>query len=534
MKKYLFIIGLLFHVSILAIFLVGLNSIVSTDLPLPIFAEKTKHNIDKNYPYIAKVVSPILATISTWQSEIQYGFVVDPLTWQGVGANVNRSGSSTKDLEGDGAGKFEDDARYSSSNLGWNLEEDPRSVTSRMTSGDLIKVSSSFDLITALKTVKAGETIALLPGIYEISKSRINITNSGSKLAPIRLVSAKLGNVILKLKGEGFVVNKPYWQFENLHLVGHCTNHSHCEHAFHVVGKGSNVLFKNNIFQDFNAAIKVNGFEGYYPDNGKVIGNTFYNTTTRKTSNPVTPIDLMHANNWLVSKNFIFDFIKDQGNKVSYGAFFKGGSANGEFSNNLIMCNANLQSNSIAIGLSLGGGGSPSKWHRNGNAYEHSNGIIRNNIIMNCANDVGIYLNKASESIIANNILYNTMGVDIRFKESTATIRNNVLSGRIKERSKGSIIRSVDNIVLSRSWLTAAEPLNDLFYAPTNGDFTWIKSHYKNEGGEFYNSSVDFCGDKVNPMYIGVYARDNFCKNKMNLGNLKRKFKFVFEKKDEK
>lgn len=335
--------------------------------------------------------------------------IIDPYQWNGVGANVGRNIINTP----------------------------PHNI---------IVVNSSAALLRALKMAERGVSIELIPGIYDINVSRINISFNGELDNPIRVFSRRLGGALIMLKGEGIVIDKPYWQFENLHFMGKCNQHKDCEHAFHVVGKGQNAKFINNIFQDFNAAIKVNGFKGDYPDQGKVIGNTFYNKSVRKTSNPVTPIDIMHANNWLISENFIFDFIKSEGNKISYGAFVKGGSSYSVFSRNLIMCNANLRSTNVAIGLSLGGGGSSILHHRNSVKYEHSGGIIRNNIIMNCAEDVGIYLNKAHNSFIHHNILHNTQGIDVRFKESTADLHHNILSGGIYTRD-GAHVEKYQNII---------------------------------------------------------------------------------------
>jgi len=485
---YLFISGVLLHLAIVVVSTFSIKTIVSTGLPLPVLAKKAYTNVNKNHPNIAPFLNPVLVGISSWKKDIEYGYVVDPFRWQGVGATVEESSLD-----------------FSST----------------------IQVFSTETLLEALVKAKAGDVIELLPGEYSVPQSRIKLQGSGLANAPIRIVAQKLGEVTLYLRGEGFLLSSPYWHFQNLHLVGSCKNHSNCEHAFHVVGNGHHATFENNIFQDFNAAIKVNGLKGNYPDYGKVIGNTFYNTSPRQTANPVTPFDLMHANDWQVNDNFIFDFIKAKGNKVSYGAFFKGGSQNGVFSRNLIMCNANLQAKTIAIGLSLGGGGSPNKRHRDGNDYEHTNGVIRNNIIMNCANDVGIYLNKATNSTITNNILYNTLGIDVRFKESLATISNNVLSGRIKARSNGRITQNSNNLVLSRSWLTAAEPLDDLFYAPVNGDFTWQTNAFEPMKAVNTEMYKDFCGKKVSFPYVGAYAGTDFCRNSMNLTNAKRQFKFT-------
>ena len=153
--------------------------------------------------------------------------------------------------------------------------------------------------------------------------------------------------------------------------------------------------------------------------------------------------------------------------------------------------------------------------HRDNNAFEHAYGVINNNIIMNCANDVGVYLNKAAKSSIVNNTLYNSVGIDVRFKESSAIINRNVISGRIAKRNDGEIIESQNNIVLPLKWLTADDGLNDYFYAPANGDFTWINSATSSNKTELEKQSVglpekDFCL-KVNiEPYIGAFAERAF------------------------
>ena len=65
---------------------------------------------------------------------------------------------------------------------------------------------------------------------------------------------------------------------------------------------------------------------------------------------------------------------------------------------------------------------------------EHSNGIMRNNIIMNCPRADGIYINNARDIRIYQNTMYRAYGVMLRFPNSTADIRNNIISGAISLR----------------------------------------------------------------------------------------------------
>ena len=117
---------------------------------------------------------------------------------------------------------------------------------------------------------------------------------------------------------------------------------------------------------------------------------------------------------------------------------FNGISRNGRFENNLVECEVN-HSGFTRVGLSLGGGGSyPDSICEDQNCQaEHTNGQIVNNIIVNCPSDVGIYLNKAPDTQVLHNLLYQTTGIDVRFPNTTAFVDGNVLDGKLRERDDG-------------------------------------------------------------------------------------------------
>ena len=459
--------------------------IYSSGLSLPSFSEKVKERLIVQQPNLYKLVYPFLETLSFYKRESSYFREVNVQEWSGVGADWSFIRSS--------------DASYS-------IDKNK------------IQVTTTSELIQAIQKAQAGDVIVISPGEYHINSNKLTVGQRGAADHPIHLTAKQLGTVKIYLKGEGIVVNKPFWQFSNLYFIGDCQIHSKCEHALHIVGKGSNTLITNNILQNFNAMIKVNGVGDDYPDFGQISHNTFFNSDARSTNNPVTPIDIMHANHWKVIDNFIFDIQKSEGNKVSYAAFFKGGSGSGLFERNLVICAANLPSTYTALGLSLGGGGSLKKHRRAGREYEHIGGVIRNNIIMHCGKDVGIYLNRAKNSIIEHNILYNTLGIDIRFSESNAIIRNNIISGRIKERDKAKIMQE-NNFVRKRNFLTNKDDLTDFFVAPDIGNFSLRKKLPISLSESKLLSTVDsdFCGIKVNRVYIGASSESIFCTDKVNI-----------------
>lgn len=317
-------------------------------------------------------------------------------------------------------------------------------------------VASEDELLKTLRIAKAGSLITIDPGEYHIIEKYIKLGNAGEVYKPIILRAAKYGTVTLTLgTQQGFYVDKPFWVFENLIIKGECSFDGWCDHAFHLAGDADYTIIRNNYVMNFNAHIKGNGLavkgnntKRVYPDHVKIINNSFVNDWKRNTINSVTPIDVVGGDYWLVKNNFIADFGKygRQGHGVTYGAFLKGGGQNGVMEENLVACEWKVPHTSttdIRIGLSLGGGGSGQKFCVDGECkYEHTHGIIRNNIILNCLNDVGVYINKGFDSKIYGNHIYGSLGIDVRFEESSAEIYDNPMDGRVKARDGATLIKS--------------------------------------------------------------------------------------------
>lgn len=303
-----------------------------------------------------------------------------------------------------------------------------------------IVIKSEADLSQAISNARPGQILEIAPGSYSMTRS-IRIHNGGYAGHPIYLRAAVPGSVMIRSSAEeGFHLHAPYWVFENLVIQGVCPVHSNCEHAFHIVGKARNTVIRNNRIENFNAQIKVNGLADDWPDDGLIQFNTLSNTTRRDTGHPVTPIDIVGADRWLVADNRISNFIKGDGNQVSFGAFMKGNGSSGRIENNLIICTeTNISQPGTRVGLSLGGGGTDIPLCRDKRCItEHSQGTIAHNVIAHC-NDFGIYINKSNQSTIAGNTLINTYGIDVRFPASSATIAGNTLDGTIRSRDGAQV-----------------------------------------------------------------------------------------------
>ena len=309
-----------------------------------------------------------------------------------------------------------------------------------------VPVADVAGLLAAIAAAQPGDTIVLAPGNYEVKQSKIACEAAGTADAPIVVQAAELGTVFIKFDAiEGFHVRGPHWEFANLDIQGVCAADSDCEHAFHVTGAADNTHLHHNRMHGFNAMIKGNGEpigEGgsfVWPDDVTIEYNELFNEAPRDTSNPVTPVDVVGGHNWVVRGNFIHDHAKGGGDNVSYAAFLKGHSMDGLIERNLVVCEL-MHQGQVRLGLSLGGGGTgPNSICETGNCKpEHERGVIRNNLIVNCPADVGVYVNAGADTKIVNNTLYNTAGIDMRFPETTGVVHNNILNGKIRDRDGGT------------------------------------------------------------------------------------------------
>lgn len=350
-------------------------------------------------------------------------------------------------------------------------------------------VNSVADLHAALGNAMPGDSILLLPGSYRIEKP-FAVRRPGTARAPITVRASLPGTVIIEQSSvEGFLVSAPHWRFENLTIRGMCKHDSACEHAFHVVGGAHHFASVNNTIVDFNAHFKINGHGDEFPDQGLIEANTLTNTRARITSNPVTPVDLVGANDWTIRRNLISDFVKGGGNRVSYGAFAKGGGARNVFEQNIVWCEQRLTGfPGQRVGLSLGGGGTGKEYCRDrACVVEQQQSILRNNLIVSCS-DVGIYLNNAAQSSVQHNTVVDTAGVDVRFAGSSADLEGNLIDGPVRSRN-GGVVRERDNISTSAAYAYFGHHPVRAMYAAR--DFAWKDRPVRRETAS--DISVDLC-----------------------------------------
>lgn len=313
----------------------------------------------------------------------------------------------------------------------------------------------------ALLEATAGTYIEIAPGLYPFN-SALNVHNGGLQNERI-VVGAKVpGSVWLTFEHvDGIMVNRPYWVFENLNIRGVCAHHDTCEHAFHVTGKGSHTVIKNNFLVDFNAHIKVNGYRGDWPDHGIATHNTLTLTKPRATEKPVVAFDLVGAGDWEVNDNLVTDIVKGRGSRVSYGMYMKGGSQNGRFERNLVICTTTgISRSGIRVGISFGGGNTGKQYCRDQNCErEHINGMMLNNVVAHC-NDSGLDINRSAPILVAHNTIINAAGITLRQQPAQALLVGNLYDGPVLARDETSPTEVPQNAVSAQNTLINADALD--------------------------------------------------------------------------
>jgi parallel beta-helix repeat protein len=177
---------------------------------------------------------------------------------------------------------------------------------------------------------------------------------------------------------------------------------------------------------------------------------------------------------------------------------------------NVVLCEYRLRgAPGVRVGLSLGGGSTGSRFCREGDCFfEQQDSVISDNLIAFCS-DEGIYLNRAARSIVDRNTLIDTAGITVRFAQSSADVRGNLVDGIIRSRDNG-LLRAEDNETTWVGWLfLGRHGVRDLFVAPETLDFLWRNEPPRRDSAS--EEPLDLCNGKrdVQPAY-GAF--ESFCK----------------------
>ncbi len=361
---------------------------------------------------------------------------------------------------------------------------------------NVVLVSNTAAATRAIEQAQPGDVITLIPGTYRFAGSAITVARAGTRVAGIVVRAERPDTVFLEFDmKEGFAVAAPYWTFENLSIRGVCAQHSNCEHAFHVVSSASHFTARNNTITEFNAHIKINGSDGKFPDDGLIENNTLSNSSIRDTDSSVTLIDLVAASRWVIRGNWISDFAKAGSDRISYGAFAKGGGAGNRFERNIVLCEQLLRgAPGQRVGISLGGGGTGKEYCRDTRCITEQDGsVIESNLILSCSDD-GIYVNRSATSQIRHNTLIDTGGISVRFVESSADVVGNIVDGTLRSRD-GGVLYVGDNVLTSMTRLyLGSHPVRGLYRDFAGHDLAWVTNPPRRQLAD--SAAPDLCGSK--------------------------------------
>lgn len=322
-------------------------------------------------------------------------------------------------------------------------------------------VGDTTALRDAVREALPGDTIVVLPGDYFLPNTRLE--QNGARHAPITLRAAVPREASLWLgQGRTIEVHGEYWQIRDLDFQGF---HGSGQ-ALRLGGAADHTLIEGNLFRNFDSAIRVDAKEAAhrFPDNVSILRNVFANDTARNSRSAIVAIDVTGGRNWRISENFIADMALDRSGseRSSTGILLQGGAADALIDRNLIICEWH-HSGGQRMGLSLGGDGTHrGRFDRRGmdactaDCPEVRDSRITNNVILDCPDEPGVYLNKARDVLIANNTIFNAFGIQARFPETRVRTIDNVLSGTIWQRDNGMALSSND---LTTGWFDWANHL---------------------------------------------------------------------------
>lgn len=362
-------------------------------------------------------------------------------------------------------------------------------------------VTPDTPLSITMSQARAGDTITLQPGTYTLA-GVLATKYPGRPDAPIHLRAEQPDTVHIRTSSL-FYVTQPYWVFENLNLEGNCRHSGGpCEHAFHVVGTAVGTVIRNNHLLNFYAHIKVNGVAGKYPDKGLVQFNTFSNDANYGVKGALAPFDLVGASDWVFTDNLVHHFVKAWSPNASYGIFMKGGGSRGRIERNMVVCTGDgaVSHYGSRVGISMGGGLTEARFCQDKQClYEHADGLIANNLVMNC-NDFGIDNNRSIRTVAAHNTLFNTYGIDARGIPSNLLAYGNYLSGYLRPKQGGELQELQNDTSLSTNGTDTVSLLlpQNLFSDKTVPTHPLV--------------TVDFCGERrASESNAGALTHADFC-----------------------
>ncbi len=342
--------------------------------------------------------------------------------------------------------------------------------------GNVISVSNTTQLSSALASASAGSTILLADGTYTQTGTLYVHTSN----VTLRSASGNRDAVILDGNyaiGEGIYIDAANVTIADLTLKRAQW------HPLHIVGAPGTMIYNVRIIDGGQQFVKINAptNSGPFSDNGTIACSSMELTSTGRAYVEAHPassflncytggVDALQVRGWTVRDSTVEGMYCTNGGLSQHGIHFWASSRDSIVERNVLLNNAR----GIGFGLGPSAGGGSTAGPRtysdlagtaNISSVDHIGGVIRNNFVATTITeaDTGISLESAWNAAVYHNTVYATTGlvIDYRFFMTNVQSKNNLLSGGFSLRDSATPVQQ-GNVTNASSNLFVNAPSGDL------------------------------------------------------------------------
>jgi hypothetical protein len=315
--------------------------------------------------------------------------------------------------------------------------------------GNVVTVSSTPELQSAVSNLASGTTILIEDGVYDLTNT-LNIRS----VSDVAIRSASGNRDAVELRGRG-MANSTYGNVPHVLaiydasdvLIADLTLRDAYYHLIQIHGEDDADgvhLYNLHLVDSGEQFVKGStaGNPGPYADDG-IVECSLFEYSDRARSDYTNGVDVLAGSGWIIRDNEFRNIRAPEGQLAGPAVLMWRNSLDTIVERNLfIECDR-----AIALGLSPPDGNS-----RDGNTtYDHQGGVIRNNMIYReGSGDIGITVNYSRDvAVYHNTVIQNGTfpwgTIEYRFSSTSARIANNLTDGPIWQRdgASGSIAGNI-------------------------------------------------------------------------------------------
>lgn len=359
--------------------------------------------------------------------------------------------------------------------------------------GRVVSVSTPGELVAAIQSALPGDEITLEDGTYPL-EGIVAVTRPGTSGQRI-FVRARnpLQATITVCADIGFRVDAPFWIFEGLVLRSRCTSVS--DHAFQVIGGGSDFILRRCRSEDFFAHVKLNGTGGVWPDRFWAIDNEFRDTVAIPADGPFNVLNIDGGDEHVVRGNRFVDVAVATARHAS-SIYLKATTRDAIIESNVVVCLKSLSSVGPTRGI-WGGDATGSGGICDGDCANVRN-ITRNNLVLNCqggsGNRFGLGSTNERDVVYLHNLVHRvTQNFYSGANPGPVLFRANLLYADFL------ITGGPGRPILEENNTLGAAGMNALFADPDAADLTLLAPGSLSRVPRDPRAPHDFCGHARGP-----------------------------------